>query len=825
MLSRSGSRRFLDKYSGKLVAKFLRLRGWMEDEQGTVIVFLITLGALVALVAFVMDLISYNLLQIREKIALTFIFPFDILGFVAFSVFLAFCSACSVKFISPHSAGSGIPEMKSILTGNSMKRYLSFRTLISKCIGLVFAQASLFVGSEGPFIHIASCICARLMKLPYFERIRSDEMLKFQMLGAACAAGVSANFGCPVGGVIFSVEVLATYYLVSNLWKGLACSTVGAVVFFALNSITKEKIVSLLYVEFPRQPYALQELLFFLVLGVAGGLLGALFVGCIHRLALLRRSLEISKNSIFGMTMCVAAIVAFSTYPYFFLRGRSQKELVSFLLSGSPLTDWEQPNVFFNLALFLFLYWFLSIFSVMCPVPCGQFLPAFVIGSVFGRMFGEFASYDLTEYSRSILPGAYACVGAAAMVAGVTRTLSTAVIIFELTGQLSLLLPVLIATVVGCAVGNLINLSVFDTLLMLRGLPYLSPSRFKQLAVGNIAADMMKSADKLNFLTLSTRVEDVVAVLADEKKFHFTYPVVDAAADMRLIGTVHRGDLEELLSEYQSVGREMRELQMVAGGSFRDGNRPLEFDGHHGIQFIVGQVEPYVKVTGEVELMDLASSHSDAGAVAVDGADGGVIGGGPSFVTQAQALAQPQDHRQVEETPQEHLDVMFSDVQSTGQISDLESQRHEGSLLNRDRVVEEEGEEAEGATPADVSLPMLTADRREGGGETLVAEPMMTSVTSAGIQMVPATLDDDLPDAEQRVLSAVPPNPHLALKRTRGAVCAIPIDPAPFVVNERTPIERVAFSFSMLGLSHAFVLSAGRLIGVITKKNLIDQNL
>lgn len=39
------------------------------------------------------------------------------------------------------------------------------------------------------------------------------------MLAASVAVGVTATFGAPIGGVLFSIEVTSTYYFVSNLWK------------------------------------------------------------------------------------------------------------------------------------------------------------------------------------------------------------------------------------------------------------------------------------------------------------------------------------------------------------------------------------------------------------------------------------------------------------------------------------------------------------------------------------------------------------------------------------------------------------------------------
>ena len=61
------------------------------------------------------------------------------------------------------------------------------------------------------------------------------------------------------------------------------------------------------------------------------------------------------------------------------------------------------------------------------------------------------------------------------MAAGVTRTVSTSVIVFELTGQLSHMLPLLVAVLAACGVGNALNLSIYDTMMKLNNLQYLQP--------------------------------------------------------------------------------------------------------------------------------------------------------------------------------------------------------------------------------------------------------------------------------------------------------------------------------------------------------------
>jgi chloride channel 2 len=75
---------------------------------------------------------------------------------VAFAVILTTGSALLVHFISSQAIGSGIPEMKTVLRGVYLKEYLSFRTLISKVIGLTLSLGSgMPIGKEGPFVHVA----------------------------------------------------------------------------------------------------------------------------------------------------------------------------------------------------------------------------------------------------------------------------------------------------------------------------------------------------------------------------------------------------------------------------------------------------------------------------------------------------------------------------------------------------------------------------------------------------------------------------------------------------------------------------------------------
>lgn len=113
--------------------------------------------------------------------------------------------------------------------------------------------------------------------------------------------------------------------------------------------------------------------------------------------------------------------------------------------------------------------------SINTFVPAGIFIPLMAAGGALGRIFGEFLKVQLFGVSNFVIvPGGYAVVGAATLVGSVTHALSTAVIIFEITGQINYLLPVLVSVIVAIGISKKISsLSIYDSNAKEKGLPYL----------------------------------------------------------------------------------------------------------------------------------------------------------------------------------------------------------------------------------------------------------------------------------------------------------------------------------------------------------------
>lgn len=132
------------------------------------------------------------------------------------------------------------------------------------------------------------------------------------------------------------------------------------------------------------------------------------------------------------------------------LHGMGDKPLTDYLFSSDPI----------GLTLPLFLYvpfkFLATVICVSLPLPVGLFTPTFTTGGAMGRVFGEVVNgYWPNLFMASTFDAAeFAIIGAAAFSAGVTRAISTAIIVFELTGQHHLHMPMSIAILAAYFVAN-----------------------------------------------------------------------------------------------------------------------------------------------------------------------------------------------------------------------------------------------------------------------------------------------------------------------------------------------------------------------------------
>jgi chloride channel 2 len=301
--------------------------------------------------------------------------------------------------------------------------------------------------------------------MPLFSRIAKNDALRLQMIAAGCAVGVATTFGAPLGGVLFSIEVTSTYYLVHHLWKGFYCAVCGAVVVRLLGSMG---LVALFSTEFDVLPYSATELLMFVGLGVLFGFLAVFFITMVTWMASLKRRYRVlSVEFRYTQIFVVSLVTALVSYEFSYLRNDSASIISDLFEEGNMKIISQYAPL--HLVIFAAVRMVLTSVSVLLPIPCGLFTPVFLMGAALGRLVGEIAAL----FSPGVVRGGYAVVGAAAFSGSVTRSLATSMILFELTGQLHHMLPVMLAVLVACAIANVFTESVYDVLLRAKKLPYM----------------------------------------------------------------------------------------------------------------------------------------------------------------------------------------------------------------------------------------------------------------------------------------------------------------------------------------------------------------
>lgn len=373
------------------------------------------------------------------------------------------------------AAGSGIPEIKTILSGFVIPHFLDLKVLVVKAVGSIFAVSTgMCLGKEGPFVHISTCV-AYLVGMR-FSKYRENGRKMRELLAAGCASGLSVAFGAPIGGVLFSYEEIATYFPRKVLWRAFLCSLTAAIVLKALNPTGTGKLV--LFETNYGTSYKASHYLIFVLLGVAGGLFGGTFCKANFSWSKSFRRFTIIKNYPVFEAFLVVLVTAVLQYPNPMTREPGDIIIKELLVdcggtsSGSWVCHQEARG---NIAYIGWLVYgtlvklFLTIITFGVKVPSGIIIPSLDAGAFFGRLVGQLVT--------SISPGIFAMVGSAAFLAGVCRmTISLCVIMFELTGELEYIVPNMIAILVAKWVADALEREgVYDLAQTVLGHPFLDP--------------------------------------------------------------------------------------------------------------------------------------------------------------------------------------------------------------------------------------------------------------------------------------------------------------------------------------------------------------
>ena len=341
-----------------------------------------------------------------------------------------------IRRIAPCAEGSGIQQAVfaakhlNSKTEKVLSPLISFRTLAVKTAAIligVWAGASM--GREGPTVHVATCMFVGMLLL--FRRWTGIQFDFRSAIIAGGAAGLAAAFNTPLAGVTFAIEELSEDYF-SHIKDFVMMAIIIAAI--AAKHMTGE------YAYFGRlsEPPSL-PLLTIVLVGVVGGLLGAFF----------------SSALVTGRNMVARYQSGWARYllPVLLAWG-----VLSTAALGWPNTlgpgnlaaqdllrgHYEKLTAFFpfaKMAATLMSYW--------SGIAGGIFAPSLSIGSAMGAAVGHWMRVPIA---------ACALIGMAAFLSGTIQApITSFVIIFEMSGQHQMLLPIMLASMLAFMVARVLG--------------------------------------------------------------------------------------------------------------------------------------------------------------------------------------------------------------------------------------------------------------------------------------------------------------------------------------------------------------------------------
>ncbi|GMF28528.1 unnamed protein product [Phytophthora lilii] len=218
---------------------------------------------------------------------------------------------------------------------------------------------------------------------------------------------------------------------------------------------------------------------------------------------------SLKRRTVHIVSICMATAIL--TYPLGIMR-LSDRSIVNEVFRDQNLSfpQWTQISEYPQVTLFVYIIvkFMTSLLPCGAPISVGVFGPLFTIGAAVGRLYGE----TLMRYwNPTQSPATYAVVGAACFAASATQTVSTAVIFFELTSQLSHMVPVMTACTVSYFVCGAISPSIYDILAGWAGLHSVCYDLNEHVLSQKIAQDYMSPVPV--FFTKETSYDEAIQAL------------------------------------------------------------------------------------------------------------------------------------------------------------------------------------------------------------------------------------------------------------------------------------------------------------------------
>jgi CIC family chloride channel protein len=329
-----------------------------------------------------------------------------------------------------HHGVAGIIESVALAGGR-----LRYWRIPAKLVGAAVSIGSgASVGPEDPSVQAGSNIGSMMGQWFRFSDSRTRTLV-----GAGAAAGIAAAFNAPIAGVFFALELI---------FNGVITSSLGAILLAAVASAVFTQAIEGAQPAFRVPQYSFHtplELPLYLILGALAGPISALYIRLIYRMQDWYHGASIPpglKTATAGLAVGLVGIFL----PQVMGDGYGTIETI---LNGNQFT-------LGILLLLLLAKLILTPVSVSGGFLGGVFAPSLFLGAMLGSALGRLADIVLPELV--VAPAAYAMVGMAAVLAGVVHAPLTAImLLFEMTNDYRIILPLMFAVSVSTLTSQLLQ--------------------------------------------------------------------------------------------------------------------------------------------------------------------------------------------------------------------------------------------------------------------------------------------------------------------------------------------------------------------------------
>lgn len=350
-------------------------------------------------------------------------------GFLITALTTSICVGISRMLVQlePSTIGSGIQHVEAVMHRDAKPS--KFRALPIKFFGgLLSIGSGMVLGREGPTVQIAAVIGSECGKL--FRLKAADQSLLYT---AVAGTGLSVAFNAPLSGIAFSVEEIAKKISIKRLMVSFAAVTSGMIVYRSLFGNSIEFVVGDLL------PDSGTTLCFYVLFSVVLSLIATLYsrtiIGALNITDAFRTLSPVTKAMMIGFG--VGSLAYF--YPN--LVGGGDLQVQSIL---------SKDYFLLSLILLMAVRFFLGPICYSTGVPGGIFSPILLMGSGIGVIFVLLLNPLLTQAGIAQLDSmSFAVVGMAGFFIVVVRAPLTGILLAtELSGKVSLMIPLLIAAVI-----------------------------------------------------------------------------------------------------------------------------------------------------------------------------------------------------------------------------------------------------------------------------------------------------------------------------------------------------------------------------------------